>query len=138
MTTTLEYARPNVRASRGASLAGWIIGGLPALLMLLGSGVALTRSQGAIDGFQKFGYPASMLLPVGIAELCCAIRYLVPQTAVLGAILLTAYLGGAVATHARMSDPLFVVPVIVAILLWVGLLLRDRRLRAVLPLRSEL
>lgn len=72
---------------------------------------------------------------LGIVELACVVIYLIPQTAVLGAILLTAYLGGATATHVRISDAFFI-PIIVGMLIWLGLYLRDGRIRELLPLRS--
>jgi len=82
----------------------------------------------------KYGYPASAAKPVLIIEIICVLLYLIPQTAVLGAILLTGYLGGAVATHVHAGEPWWF-PVIFAVLVWLGLLLRDARLRCLLPLR---
>ena len=73
---------------------------------------------------------------LGIVEMCCAILYIIPATSILGAILMTGYLGGATATHVRLLDPAFIAPVIVGILVWLGLLLREPRLRALLPFRS--
>jgi hypothetical protein len=81
------------------------------------------------------GYPESLARPLGIVELACTIIYLVPQTAVLGAILLTGYMGGAIATHVRVGDPYFV-QIGMGVMLWLGLYLRDARLRALLPLRG--
>jgi hypothetical protein len=74
------------------------------------------------------------LVPIGLLELLCAVLYLVPQTALLGAVLLTGYLGGAVATHLRIGEP-FVLPLVLGVLIWAGLWLRDPRLRGLLPLR---
>jgi len=76
-----------------------------------------------------------MLLTLGIVEASCAILYLIPRTAVLGAILVTGYLGGAVATHARVGDPAFITPALLGVIAWLGLFLRDRRVRALIPLR---
>jgi hypothetical protein len=93
------------------------------------------RVPAAVEGTTKVGYPAGVLIPLGIIQLVCLALYLIPRTRVLGAILWTGYLGGAVATHVRMGDPLFthiLFPVYVAVLLWGGLYLRDVRLRAVL------
>jgi DoxX-like family len=86
----------------------------------------------------QLGYPESVILGLGIALLASTVVYLIPRTSVLGAILLTGYLGGAVATHVRVGDNLFSVifPVLLGALLWGGLVLRDARLRALLPLRS--
>ena len=88
----------------------------------------------------ELGYPESVILPLGIVLLAATILYVVPRTAVLGGILLTGYLGGAVATHVRVGNPLFghtLFPVYLGALLWGGLCLRDRRLRALLPLRID-
>ena len=86
----------------------------------------------------QLGYPDSVILGLGIVLLASTVLYLIPRTAVLGAILLTGYLGGAVATHVRVESPLFthvLFPTYVAALLWSGLLLRDAQLRAFLPVR---
>ncbi len=83
----------------------------------------------------KLGYPAGALFGLALLELACAAIYVVPRTSVLGAILLTGYLGGAVATHVRVGD-VFVVPLVLGILVWVGLYLRETRLRALAPLRT--
>jgi hypothetical protein len=85
------------------------------------------------------GYPESLALGLGIIEIACTVIYVVPRTTVLGAILLTGFLGGAVATHVRVGDPLFshsLFPIYVGVLVWLGLYLRDDQLRALIPLRS--
>jgi hypothetical protein len=83
----------------------------------------------------KFGYPESSATGIGLLELACAIVYVIPRTAVLGAVLVTGYLGGAVATHVRIGDPSFMMPLLLGILAWAGIYLRDERLHALLPLR---
>ena len=88
-----------------------------------------------MEGFKKSGYPEGVLLGLGIVELTCTILYLIPQTAVLGAILLTGYMGGAIATHLRMGEP-YAFQIVFGVLIWGGLYLREPRLRAILPLRS--
>jgi hypothetical protein len=113
---------------------GWVLTILPALGLIMSAALKLARPAFVVTDFAKSGYPDNVLLPLGIVELACTILYLIPQTAVLGAILLTGYLGGAVATHVRASEN-FVAPVIFGILVWLGLVLRDPRLRALLPLR---
>jgi DoxX-like protein len=93
-----------------------------------------------VQGTTQLGYPGHLIRGIGIIELVCLALYVIPQTAVLGAILLTGYLGGAVATHVRVESPLFshiLFPVYVALLIWGGLYLRDDRLRALIPLRRE-
>jgi hypothetical protein len=88
-----------------------------------------------VEGFTgKFGYPPQTLTPLGVVELTCAVLYAIPQTAVLGAVLVTGYLGGAVATHVRVSD-VWIPPAVLGVLAWVGLYLREPRLRELLPLR---
>jgi hypothetical protein len=92
----------------------------------------------AVEGTASLGYPASSVHWIGLIELVCLVLYLVPRTAVLGALLMTGYLGGAVATHVRISSPLFthtLFPIYVALMLWAGLYLREARLRLLLPLR---
>ena len=82
------------------------------------------------------GYPESVSVPITIALLVSTVLYAIPRTSVFGAILLTGYLGGAIATHVRMGETAFAIPLVVAILAWLGLYLRDVRLRALLPLRT--
>jgi len=90
----------------------------------------------AVEGTVKLGYPATLVMFIGIVELICLGAYLYPRTAVLGAVLLTGYLGGATATQVRVEDPWFIFPVVVGILIWAGLFLRNGRIRPLLPWRS--
>lgn len=114
--------------------AGRILSALP-VLALLGSGVMkISQSPQVLEGFTKFGYQPSQIAPIGVLEILCTIVYLIPQTSVLGAILLTGYLGGATATHVRISDA-FLAPVLIGMMVWGGLFLRDPRIRALIPLR---
>jgi hypothetical protein len=131
---TLQTETP--RVSKAALIAGWIIGGLPAALLLFSAVMKLAKPPSMVEGFAKFGYPERLLLPIGIAELCCAVIYLIPRTAVLGAILVTGYFGGAIATSVRVGDPTWIMPALCGVLIWLGLYLRDRRLRALAPLRT--
>ncbi len=94
------------------------------------------RTPDIADGFQKMGWSEEDALYLGITELVCTVLYAIPQTAVLGAILVTGYLGGAVATHARIHDAQLILPAIFGVLVWLGVYLRDARLRAVLPFRK--
>ena len=95
----------------------------------------LVKPAALVEEFARLGYPESLALPIGILELACTAVYVIPQTSILGAVLLTGYLGGATATHVRIGDPFFG-PVILGVVVWAGLFLRDVRLRALLPLRS--
>jgi hypothetical protein len=116
--------------------AGRILSTLAVLFLAFDASMKLLRLPQALDGTVALGYPAAVLLPLGIVQLLCLILYVTPRTSVLGAILWTGYLGGAVATHVRLGNPLFshiLFPTYVAALLWLGLWLRDARLRSLLP-----
>jgi hypothetical protein len=115
--------------------AGRVLSALPALLLVVSALMKLTRQAPVLESWTaRFGYPEGTLLAIGLVELACAILYLIPSTAVLGAVLVTGYLGGAVATHVRVSD-MFLPPAILGVLAWGGLWFRDPRVRALLPLR---
>lgn len=116
--------------------AGRILSALPVLMLLMSAGMKFTKGPEVMEGMAKFGYAESVVIPLGIVELACTILYVIPQTSVLGAILLTGYLGGATATHVRVGD-VFIAPVIAGVLVWAGLYLRDPRLRALIPLRNQ-
>lgn len=127
----------NETPSPKAVLAGKIVSGLVGLVLLFSAGAKLSQQKAVIDGFTgQFGYPAGAILPIGVVELTCLILYVIPRTSVLGAILVTGYLGGAVATHVRVGD-VWVAPFVIGMLAWLGLFLRDARIRALIPLRSE-
>jgi hypothetical protein len=96
----------------------------------------LAKPDKVVEGFKDLGWDANLALALAILELSCTAIYVIPRTSVLGAILLTGYLGGATATHVRISDPSFAAPIVLGVLVWLGLYLRDARLRALLPLRS--
>ena len=117
---------------------GRVMSFVPAAFLFFGSFVNVLLLPAAVEGTRQFGYPASATRPIGIVLLISVILYLVPRTAVFGAILLTGYFGGAVATHLHHGDPLMflVIPVFVSALLWGGLYLREPRLRALIPLRN--
>ena len=117
--------------------AGRVMTGLAVVFLSFDITIKMLQSPEAIKGTTELGWPASVILPLGIVQLVCLIVYLIPRTAFLGAILWTGYLGGAIATHVRVGNPLFshvLFPVYVAALLWGGLWLRDRRLRKLLPI----
>lgn len=123
--------------SRKALWAGWILSALPALFLLFDGGMKLFKPEFVVKATVQLGYPESVIVPLGIVLTACTVLYLIPRLAVLGAILLTGYLGGAVATHVRVGAGLFEIlfPVIFGALLWGGLLLRDPQLRRCVPLR---
>jgi hypothetical protein len=105
--------------------------------MLLFSGIMkLLKPEDVVKGFEHLGYPDHLALALGIVEIGCTLVYLMPPTAVLGAILLTGYLGGAIATHVRLLEMQFLAPLILGVLIWGGLFLRDPRVRALIPIRT--
>jgi hypothetical protein len=114
---------------------GWVITGLISTLLTMSGVMKLIKAPPVLEGFAKFGFPESTIVGIGIVELACVVLYLIPQTAVLGAILLTGYLGGAVVTHLRVADPYFG-PILIGAAMWLGIYLRDARLRSLVPLRS--
>lgn len=124
--------------SKAMFWGGWALSVLPALFLLLDGVMKLIEPAQVVEQTVQLGYPEGVIVPLGIVLLCCTVLYLIPRTAVLGAILLTGYLGGAVASHVRHEDGWFPIlfPVVFGAFLWGGLVLRDARLRALLPLRS--
>src|SRR5262245_15444186 len=125
-------------ASKKMFWIGWGLSALPALFLLVDGAMKLVKPEIVVKTTVELGYAETVILPLGVVLLVCTILYLIPRTAVLGAILLTGYLGGAVATHVRAGQGPFEIlfPVVVGALLWGGLVLRDVRLRALLPLRT--
>jgi DoxX-like family len=125
-------------ASKKSLWAGRIISVLPTLFLLMDAGMKLAKAKVVVDTTVQLGYSESVIFPLGIVLLLCTCLYAVPRTSVLGAILLTGYLGGAVATHVRVGADLFSItfPIIFGCLIWLGLFLRDSRLRALVPLRT--
>ena len=121
------------------SWSGIILSAIPTLLLLMDAVGKLLKPEPVVAGTVELGYPETAIVPLGIVLLVCTILYAIPKTSVLGAILLTGYLGGAVATHVRVGSPLFthmLFPIYLGIFIWLGLYLRDIRLRALAPLRS--
>lgn len=121
-------------SSKAMTWIGWILSVLPSLMLLMSGVMKLMKPVDVVKGFEHLGWPDSLAFPLGIVELTCTVLYLIPQTAVLGAILLTGYMGGAIATHVRLGEP-FLIQVGIGIVLWLGIFLRDARLRALIPLR---
>ena len=124
-------------SSRAVTWAGRGMTGLAVLFLLMDAGMKLLEAAPAMETTTGLGYPAHVVFWLGVLQAVLLVLYLVPATSVLGAVLWTGYLGGAVATHVRVESPLLthtLFPVFIAGLLWGGLWLRDRRLRALLPL----
>ena len=142
-TTTIHATQSDAQSvplSKGTLWTGRIMSGLPALFLFVDGVGKLVKPAPVVEGTLQLGYPESVILGLGIVLLACTVLYVIPRTAVLGAILLTGYLGGAIATHVRVGNPLFshiLFPVYVAVLIWGGLYVRDERLRALIPQRRE-
>jgi hypothetical protein len=118
--------------SRSSLWAGRVISALVVLFLLFDAIIKLMRVPAALEGTARLGFSESVVLPLGMVLLACVALYAIPRTSILGAILLTGYLGGAVASNVRVANPLFgyiLFPVYVGVLLWLGLYLRDGRLR---------
>jgi hypothetical protein len=138
-TFTLDSASQTKVSTKGWLWAGRIMSGLPALFLLFDAVMKLVKPPLVVQATVQLGFAESMIVPLGVVLLASTVLYLIPRTAVLGAILLTGYLGGAIATQVRVGNPLFtheLFPVYLALLLWGGLFLRDVRLRELIPLRD--
>ena len=121
--------------SNALTWTGRVLSALPALLLVMSGGMKASQAPEVVEGFAKYHFSADLIVPLAVVELTCTLLYVIPQTAVLGAILLTGYLGGAVATHVAAGEPP-IGPIVTGVLVWAGLGLRDARLRALLPLRK--
>ena len=122
--------------SKGSLWTGRIISGLIVVFLSFDAVIKIIKIPAAVEGTAKLGYPTGVLVPLGLVLLACVVLYVIPRTSVLGAILITGYLGGATATQVRVSDPWFVLPVFLGMLAWLGLYLRDVGLRPMIPLRN--
>lgn len=123
--------------SKGRLWAGRVVSGLVVLFGLFDGISKLMKVPQVMEATVRIGFPESTIFGIGVVLLACTVLYVIPGTAILGAILLTGYLGGATAANVRTGAPAFNVsfPVIFGVLVWLGLLLRERRLEALLPLR---
>lgn len=120
--------------SKGTLWTGRVLSYLPCLLLLFSGAMKLVQPPALDEGFAELQVPISLAVAIGLLEIGCTVIYLIPRTAVLGAILLTGYLGGAILTHLRIGDPSWVMPLLLGVALWGGLWLRDPRLKALMPL----
>jgi hypothetical protein len=121
--------------SRRTRLAGFALSALPVFSMALNSIQKVMHTASMVTFMTRFGVPENQIFKIGVVELACVIIYLIPQTSVLGAILMAAYMGGATATVIRAGHPGFG-PVVLGVFTWLGLYLREPRLRALIPLRK--
>ncbi|HQU41473.1 MAG TPA: DoxX family protein [Pirellulales bacterium] len=123
--------------SKATIWIGWLLSALPSLLLLFSGSMKLVQSGDIVKMFEHLGYPEHLALILGIVEVGSTLVYLIPRTSVLGAILLTGYLGGAIATHVRLLEGQFLVPLVLGLLIWGGLFLRDPLVRAIVPVRRK-
>lgn len=133
----------NIRESSASNEALWtgrLVSGFVSAFMVLDGGLHLVKPAPVVQAFHELGFPISLSVTLGIIELLCVLVYLYPRTSVLGAILLTGYLGGAVAMQLRVGHPLFgetLFPVYIGILFWGGLYLREPGLRCLIPIAES-
>jgi hypothetical protein len=138
MTNTVEYGTTpsNSGSKRGGMFwTGWVLTVLISLFLAMGGVMNVSGSEVAAEGLKKYGYPPGVVFPIGVVLLASVVLYLIPPTDVLGAILLTGYLGGAVNTHVRAAEPWFLAAIF-GVLVWLALYLRDARVGALVPLRA--
>ena len=119
--------------------AGRIVSAVAVLFLAMDGVTHLMKPPPVAQAFQSLAFPLSLSVELGIIELVCVVVYAIPRTSILGAILLAGYLGGAVATHLRVLDPLFdtIFPIIIGALVWGGIYFRDPRLRALIPFKTK-
>lgn len=129
-----EHAAVDSRPiASGGARTGWVLTGVVGIFLLVDGGARLAGFAPYVEGMTRFGYPAAQAPWVGLSLLVSTILMLVPRTAALGCILVTGYLGGATATQVRVQDPWFLFPVTLGVIAWLGLYLRESRLRTMLP-----
>jgi hypothetical protein len=124
-----------MKISKRQLWAGRILAGVAVAFLFMDSAMKLMRAPVVLEGTAQLGYPTGVIFGLGVLLLACTLLYAVPRTSVLGAVLLTGYLGGAIATHVRVGNPLFshvLFPVYLGVMLWGALYLRNQRLRALL------
>src|SRR5713101_5653863 len=115
---------------------GRVVSVLAALLFGISSFMKLKGGAEVTQGMAHLGLPESLITPLAILEISCVVVYLIPATSILGAILLTGYIGGAICTHLRVGDPYYI-QIALGMFVWLGLYLRDNRLKALIPLRTR-
>ncbi len=124
-----------VAASGKIVWVGRVISVLVSLVFVLSAFLKLKGGAEVMQGMAHLGLPESLITPLAILEMSCVVIYMIPATSVLGAILLTGYIGGAICTHLRVGDPYFI-QIALGIFVWLGLYLRENRLKGLIPLRT--
>ena len=133
----MQSVRQNSKGSKTMLWVGRIITAVMVVFMLFDAGVKILKLPPAVEGTLRLGYPVGTIQPIGILALVCVILYAIPRTSILGAILLTGYLGGATATQVRVQSPWLLFPSVLGGLIWAGLYFRDERLRGLMPLKTQ-
>lgn len=133
----MQTAAPVAAVSNKTMWVGRVVSLIPAALVLFGAIMKLIKADAVVVGMAQHGIPEHLVVLTGAIELLCTIVYLIPRTAVLGAILMTALFGGATFTNVRVGDPTWVVTVVLGVMVWGGLFLRDTQLREFIPLRNK-
>jgi hypothetical protein len=136
--TAATQSQSQTHPGKAQRVTGWILTGFTGIFLAFDGATKLFPNQFTDQAMAKLGYPATQTFGIGILVLACALIYLIPRTAVLGAVLLTGYLGGAVASQVRIQEAPFSIafPIIIAAIAWTGLYLREERLHSLLPIRS--
>lgn len=135
MTAAVSHSPAPPR--KGLVWTGRAISALPAVMLLISAAMKLAHGSQFVAMFtSRLGYQEGSLTGIGLLELACTALYVIPQTAFLGALLLTGYLAGAIATHVRIGES-FATPLVLGVLVWLGLYLRESRLKALAPLRTS-
>jgi hypothetical protein len=126
---------PTSSVSKARLITGYVFSILPALLLAIGGAMNVLKAEIAVNGAKEIGYADAVILPLGIVTLVSVVLLMVPRTAMIGALLVTGFLGGAVGVHVRQGDPLLniVIPAIFASVIWIGLCLRNPKLNALMP-----
>ena len=136
---TIDVAVPPLADSgpnpKWMTILGWVLTLAPAALLIMSGVMKLMEPEMVTKGFADQGFPEGVHIPIGIAELASTAIYLIPQTAVLGAILVTGYMGGAMATHVRLGEPILI-HIAIGVVAWLGIYFREPRLRRLIPWRS--
>jgi DoxX-like family len=121
--------------SKGMIWTGRVVSAIPVLLMVFSAVMKFAKPVPVVEGMVRFGFPSGSLFVLGVLEFLSCVVYLIPRTAILGAILMTGYLGGATATNVRVGDPSWIMPVVLGVMVWGGLFFRDEQVRALIPFR---
>jgi hypothetical protein len=133
MSKAMEPAASSPWQPKWMTITGWVITVVVVAQFTMSAVFKLIQHPMVLEGFgkDKFDIPAKFIVPIGVVEVICTLLYLFPKTATLGAVLLAGYLGGAIMTHLRVNDN-FAAPIIVGLLVWLGIYLREPRLRAIM------